>query len=267
MGDDPEMAEAYLAAQATFKYFWREVAWESRRIIPGLELASVKVPFSDQEDERLGVEHLWLSDIDFDGRKIRGTVLSSPNDLTTIKQGDEVVLSLEEISDWMYVIDSKVYGAHTVNLMRSRMSRGECRGHDRAWGLQFGDASTIELVPSATARPGLLRRILGGKDAPSSDSSDPLLLADREHPASINMSPLLGETLGENPEMLEEEDDRGRRILHHLALAGSAAGVAVLLEAGADSSAVTAEGQTAIDLANTLGWPEVVRLLSGAAAS
>jgi uncharacterized protein YegJ (DUF2314 family) len=44
---DPEMQRAYESARATFRYFWREVAWERRRIIPALSLAAVKAPFSD----------------------------------------------------------------------------------------------------------------------------------------------------------------------------------------------------------------------------
>ncbi len=35
-GDDPEMARASQDARKTFGYFWREIAWERRRIIPGL---------------------------------------------------------------------------------------------------------------------------------------------------------------------------------------------------------------------------------------
>ena len=31
---DPEMQRAYEQARTTFKYFWREVAWERRRIRP-----------------------------------------------------------------------------------------------------------------------------------------------------------------------------------------------------------------------------------------
>jgi hypothetical protein len=46
---DPEMQAAYEKARATFRYFWREVAWEQRRIVPGLDLAAVKAPFSDSE--------------------------------------------------------------------------------------------------------------------------------------------------------------------------------------------------------------------------
>src|SRR5205807_192511 len=46
---DPEMQRAYEKARATFRYFWREVAWERRRIVPALDLACVKAPFADGE--------------------------------------------------------------------------------------------------------------------------------------------------------------------------------------------------------------------------
>jgi hypothetical protein len=36
---DPEMQRAYESARATFRFFWRELAWERRRIVPALDLA------------------------------------------------------------------------------------------------------------------------------------------------------------------------------------------------------------------------------------
>jgi len=38
-GDDPAMQQAYEAAQQSFKYFWRELSWEQRRIVPGVDMA------------------------------------------------------------------------------------------------------------------------------------------------------------------------------------------------------------------------------------
>jgi len=46
---DPEMQQAYENARGSFRYFWRELSWERRRIVPGLDLACVKAPFSDGE--------------------------------------------------------------------------------------------------------------------------------------------------------------------------------------------------------------------------
>ncbi len=49
--DDPAMQRANDEARSDFRYFWREMAWERRRIVPGLDLACVKVPFSDPPGE------------------------------------------------------------------------------------------------------------------------------------------------------------------------------------------------------------------------
>src|SRR5262245_43134710 len=121
---DPEMQAAYERARATFRYFWREISWERRRIIPGLDLACVKAPFSDGEQARKGakfeVEQMWIDEVNFDGRHVSGVLLNSPSSLKTVKAGDGAFFALNEISDWMYAIQGKVYGAHTVNLMRSR---------------------------------------------------------------------------------------------------------------------------------------------------
>lgn len=39
-------------ARKTFKYFWRELFWERRRIIPTLDFAMVKVPFFPRRRRR-----------------------------------------------------------------------------------------------------------------------------------------------------------------------------------------------------------------------
>ena len=88
---DPEMQRAYEAARLTFPYFWREVAWERRRIIPGLDLACVKAAFSDGQKEHSdgapSTEHMWFSDIDFDGECVDGVLVNSPNWVKSVKKG------------------------------------------------------------------------------------------------------------------------------------------------------------------------------------
>ena len=128
---DPEMQKAYENARATFRYFWRELAWERRRIVPGLDLACVKAPFSDGDratptQGNPEVEQMWLENVDFDGQFVSGALLNAPNWLKSVKAGDSARMPLDQISDWMYAINGVVFGAYTVNLMRSRM------GHDRA---------------------------------------------------------------------------------------------------------------------------------------
>lgn len=77
---------------------------------------------------------------------------------------------------------------------------------------------------------------------------------------SINMAPSLREAVQKNRALLEP-DARGFTMLHSLALGGSAIGVATLLEEGADRTLRTHHGMTARDLAATLSWDPVLRVL------
>ena len=151
--DDPEMEQASANARQTFRFFWREMAWEQRRIVPGLELAAVKGSFSDPPEVRarnpggLEAEHMWLLDVDFDGRHLSGTLINSPHSLQTYSEGDQVKISGVQISDWMYAVSGNVYGAFTVDVLRGRMSKPERQQHDDAWGFDFGEVGVINYVP------------------------------------------------------------------------------------------------------------------------
>jgi uncharacterized protein YegJ (DUF2314 family) len=252
---DPEMQRAYEKARATFRYFWREVAWERRRIVPALDLASVKAPFSDGErGTRTGdapdVEHMWLSEVDFDGRVVSGVLLNAPNWLKTVSEGDPVRVPLGEISDWMYAVSGEVFGAFTVNLLRSRMGRRERQEHDAAWGLDFGDPTKTRVAPEPNKGRGFLKNWFGKRQA------DP-----DEHPMSEAMAPSLKGEIAKDPSLVSAKDERGWTFLHQQALAGSTASVKVLLEAGADPNAVTEDGMTPLQLARSLGWDKVAALL------
>jgi uncharacterized protein YegJ (DUF2314 family) len=272
---DPEMQAAYEQARANFRYFWREIAWERRRIIPGLDLACVKAPFSDGEPdtgnrEHPSVEHMWMNEVDFDGKYVSGVLLNSPNWLKSVKEGDSARIPLKEISDWMYAMSpmvlgtsksgdlpSEVFGAYSVNLLRSRMSRQERQQHDEAWGLNFGDPKVIRVTPWVNkAGGGLFSSWFGKRET----------VEIPEHPMSENMGGSLKEALAANPEHLTGTDDRGFTLLHQQALAGSAMSVQVLLDAGADVNAVTSNGMTPLMLAKSLGWEKVIVLLTSRGA-
>jgi len=252
---DPEMQRAYEAARLTFRYFWREVAWERRRIIPGLDLACVKAAFSDGQKEPSdgapSTEHMWLSDIDFDGEIVEGVLVNSPNWVKSVKKGDSVRVPLNEIRDWMYAISGVAFGGYSVNLMRSRMDRQELQEHDAAWGLNFGDPSKVCVTPEPGVGGGLLKNWFRRQPANT-----------QEHPMSLNMAPSLKEQLVKDPQLISSTNDRGWTLLHQDALAGSAPTVKVLLEAGADPTAQTNDGKTPLQLAQSLGWDNVVALLT-----
>jgi uncharacterized protein len=151
----------------------------------------------------------------------------------------------------MYAIGNDVFGAYTVNLLRSRMGRQERREHDAAWGLNFGDPTKIRVAPEPNKGGGLLKSWFGKRQADV-----------EEHPMSEAMAPSFKETLAKDPSLVSAKDERGWTFLHQQALAGSTATVKVLLEAGADPHAVTNHGMTPSQLAQSLGWEKVVALLA-----
>lgn len=246
---DPEMNAAVQNARSTFKFFWRELYWESRRIVPGLDVACVKVPFRDPpampKTEGPEVEQMWINEVYFDGKLVHGTLVNTPHWLTSVKEGDRVEVPLAGIYDWMYAIGGRAFGAWTVNCLRARMSEAERQEHDEAWGLDFGDPAQVQVVPD-------------WKEA------NPRAFAAGEHPMAWNMVEPLRRHLQQHPEDALSADEDGLTHLHSLALAGSSTSVEILLQHGADPQARTKNGMTARDMAAALGWSEVASMLAAA---
>ena len=238
-GENPKMIEAYQKAQETFKYFWRELSWEYRRIIPGLDVACVKLAFTQEIDGETEVEHMWINDINFDGDTIYGILVNQPNELTNVNNGDEVQVPVNQISDWLFATEGKTYGAFTIQAMRSEMSEEEREEHDEAWGLEFGDYNDILVVTNQKEKPENLV----------------------EHPMSKNMKESLIDFIKNNPNEVTGEDESGYTFLHRETIAGNSTSVEVLLESGADIHPKTVKGKTALDYAKQLNWEHLIPLL------
>jgi uncharacterized protein YegJ (DUF2314 family) len=235
-GESPKMIEAFKKAQQTFKYFWRELSWEYRRIIPGLDVACVKLAFTQEIDNETIIEHMWINDINFDGEKIYGILVNAPNELTNVNNGDEVAIPVNQISDWLFASQGKTYGGFTIHAMRSEMNEKE--KHDNAWGMDFGDFNDIQVVSEQKEKPENLI----------------------EHPMSINMKESLQDFIKKNPNELTSKDGLGYTFLHRETIAGNKTSVEVLLESGADPDAKTKNGKTALDFAKQLNWEHLIPL-------
>jgi uncharacterized protein YegJ (DUF2314 family) len=239
--DNPAMIKAFEKARETFKYFWRELSWEYRRIVPALDMACVKVAFSENTedaDEPL-VEHMWINEIDFNGEIITGTLINEPNELTNVQNGDSVEIPLSQVSDWLFASLGKTYGGFTIHAMRSEMNPKERTEHDEAWGLDFGDFNDILMVYEQKEHPENLI----------------------EHPMSRNMKDTLLDFLKQNPNELTSKDEPGYSFLHRETIAGNKTSVEVLKLAGADINAKTNNGKTALDFAKKLNWEYIIPLL------
>lgn len=238
-GESQKMIDAFKKAQETFKYFWRELSWEYRRIIPGLEVACVKLAFTQEIDNETVVEHMWINDINFDGEKIYGILVNDPNELTNVNNGDEVAIPINQISDWLFASQGKTYGGFTIHAMRSEMNDKERQEHDSAWGMDFGDFNTIQIVFEQKEKPENLI----------------------EHPMSINMKESLQDFIKNNPNEVTSKDESGNTFLHRETIAGNRTSVEILLASGADANAKNNSGKTALNYAKELNWEHLIPLL------
>jgi len=236
------MKVAYLKAQDTFNYFWRELYWEAKRVVPAHNLALVKIPFQQmvEGDDRPTVEHMWISEIDFDGEHITGVLMNSPNLLTNVAEGDTVTRKVSEISDWMLAIDRKTYGGYTIQVLRLDMTEEARKQHDDAWGLDFGDPNNILVAYQ------------------QEDNAENLI----EHPMSKVMEQPARDYFEANLDVVKAADENGVTRLHTETIAGNKIAVDILLELGADKQAKTNTGKTALDYATDLNWEHIILVLN-----
>ena len=260
--DDPAIEAAGKRAKMTFPFFWRELYWEYRRIIPGLELSAFKVAFTDNEETP--AEVMWVDEVNFDGYALTGRLLNEPNWLTSIKQGDPVKVPVKAVTDWLYAINGVAYGGFSVNAIRKQMGKGERKQHDNAWGFDFGDPDKIHLVPADWYQEGSAKK-KGFLGMGKSKSPEPLtvdFLESKEHPMAANMVDSIKEFAKENPESLSAIGDDGLNMFHQMALTGSVVGLQAMLDCGADVNSKSTKGHTALDFAKSLRWKHAYALLA-----
>lgn len=261
--DDPRMAEAHHTAQETFKYFWRELSWERRRIIPGLGAAMIKLAFTDgpRTDGNPDFEQMWCNDVAFDGETLKAVLVNEPNWLQSVKVGDAVEVPFSQLSDWIMTADGVAYGAYTVNVLRAGMGGAERRAHDQAWGLDFGDPNQARVeIERNRKKPGFLARLFGAK--PPKATKPAAQDGFHDHPMCVNMLEKYDEQLQGDPSIAASVDERGRSMIHGEALAGNLGVIKLLVKHGADINAKTPEGKDAAALARRIGWHEIADYLT-----
>jgi uncharacterized protein YegJ (DUF2314 family) len=107
--DDAEMNRAVKKARKTVGEF----------------IAAVQHPTTTQRDFEVkkpfvykgGVEHIWLSNIEFHGGHFHGRVDNQPNHLPDVKMGDRVSVKVNEITDWSYVDKDTLVGGYTIRIL------------------------------------------------------------------------------------------------------------------------------------------------------
>jgi uncharacterized protein YegJ (DUF2314 family) len=114
---DPDMDRAVAEARRTFPQF----ASALQSPAPNRGSFAVKVAIVEGKT----IEHIWLGDVSYDGKLIRGVVGSEPVNVKAVKLNDRASVTPSVISDWMFVENGVLIGGHTIRLIYSRASPQE----------------------------------------------------------------------------------------------------------------------------------------------
>lgn len=84
-----------------------------------------------------GGEHMWVSELSFDGKSFRGVLTNAPYEVRNVKAGDLVTVTPQEISDWMYIDNGKLVGGTTIRALTDKMSPAERRATEQEGGFKL----------------------------------------------------------------------------------------------------------------------------------
>ncbi len=80
---------------------------------------SVKVKITDHDQ----VEFFWLDDLTYANGFFSGTIDNTPDLVKNVKMGQKIDVKKEDIFDWLYMKDGKMYGNYTVRVLLPKMSK------------------------------------------------------------------------------------------------------------------------------------------------
>jgi uncharacterized protein YegJ (DUF2314 family) len=112
---DPAMNAAIADARATLPLFLAAVL-DSDGVASGNALVKVAFPTVDGQNE---LEHIWVMDVQrVDAARFKGLLGNDPYELGTLKLGDPVEFSQDQISDWSMISpEALLYGNYTTRVM------------------------------------------------------------------------------------------------------------------------------------------------------
>lgn len=77
-------------------------------------------PFAIKAEFREGdkAEFMWVSVKRIEGETIYGILDNTPDELKTFKEGQEVVITLDRLNDWVYARDKEPFGGFTIKAIQ-----------------------------------------------------------------------------------------------------------------------------------------------------
>ena len=132
---DTELRDAAMDARASLDGFVER--------LPELRatgaFTSVKFPLIENDI----TEHVWMSDVAFDGETLTGYLASEPLHHAGWSFGDRVSVPVDHVLDWAVIDDGTLYGGFSIYVLRRRSSPEDRQTHDEHRGFALGDQAVV----------------------------------------------------------------------------------------------------------------------------
>ena len=112
--NDKAMDRAVEHAQHSLAFFMAAL----RAKKPGDAMFEIKKGYVDGDK----VEHLWISNLSYDGKNFHGKINNRPLDVKNVRLGQRVTIAPVEVSDWMFLKNGKLVGGYTTRVLYARLS-------------------------------------------------------------------------------------------------------------------------------------------------
>lgn len=126
--EDQEMNEAIAQARATLDEFLRIKANPPA----GASDFKIKVQITDAH----GSEHMWVTPFELSGQGFSGVLANEPEYVTSVKNGQTIRFSREDVSDWGYALNGKQKGSFTVCVVFKHLPAHEVEHYRRENGFE-----------------------------------------------------------------------------------------------------------------------------------
>ncbi len=84
------------------------------------------------------IEHIWLTDVRFVGKRFQGRIDNQPRKITGLKMGQLVSVNPNEISDWMYVRNGQLVGGYTLRAHYAELTPEQRQAFDQTADFRIG---------------------------------------------------------------------------------------------------------------------------------
>jgi uncharacterized protein YegJ (DUF2314 family) len=126
--NDPDMAAAMRKARATLPEFLALV----RAPRPSTTGFAVKVAVRDGSN----TEYFWITPFKEQDGRFNGSINNTPRSVKTVKFGQALNFSEDDIVDWLYVDGGKMKGNYTVCVLLKREPKEQLEAAKKRFGLE-----------------------------------------------------------------------------------------------------------------------------------